>query len=124
MIQREGCGTIGSFISTAICLTALLGLGACSGSGEKARLAVEEYLKNQGAQEVKLDRFYTNSAFPNRAYVSVTVTYNFANSSGQPQKEFLGYILRQEGPEWKVDQNTSYTTEEQRAMDLLAGRKK
>lgn len=103
-------------------MVALSAVG-CANRAEKARLAVEESLKNQGVQEVKLDLFYTNNTFPDKAYVSVTVTYNFANSSGKPQLEYLGYILRQEGKEWNVQQNTIYTKEEQRAMDLLAGRK-
>ena len=94
---------------------------ACSSSSDKAKVAVEQHLKDQKIQDLKLDLFCTNPSFPDKAYASVTVTHSFSNAKGEPQKEFLGYILKQDGPEWKVDHSTTYTKEQQRAMDLVAG---
>ena len=96
-------------------------MSGCSNPSEKARLAVEEHLKNQKIQDLKLDLFCTNPSFPDKAYASVTITHSFANAEGLPQKEYLGYILKQEGREWKVDHSATYTKEQQRAMDLVAG---
>ena len=96
-------------------------MSGCSNPSEKARLAVEEHLKNQKIQDLKLDLFCTNPSFPDKAYASVTITHSFANAEGQPQKEYLGYILKQDGREWKVDHSATYTKEQQRAMDLVAG---
>ena len=109
------------FIVFALFAFALAGISACSNPSEKARLAVEQHLKNQKIQDMKLDLFCTNPSFPDKAYASVTVTHSFANAEGQPQKEYLGYILKQDGSEWRVEHSTTYTKEQQRAMDLVAG---
>ena len=107
------------FIICALMLAAAT--SACSNPSDKAKLAVEQHLKDQKIQDLKLDLFCTNPSFPDKAYASVTVTHSFANSKGEPQKEFLGYILKQDGPQWRVDHSTTYTKEQQRAMDLVAG---
>ena len=104
-----------------LCAFALAGMSACSSPSDKARLAVEQYLKDQKIQDLKLDLFCTNPRFPDKAYASVTVTHSFSNADGVPQKEFLGYILKQDGREWRVEHSASYTKEQQRAMDLVAG---
>ena len=110
------------FIIFILCALALAtATSACSSQSDKAKLAVEQHLKDQKIQDLKLDLFCTNPNFPDKAYASVTVTHNFANSKGEPQKEYLGYILKQDGPEWRVDHSTIYTKEQQRAMDLVAG---
>ena len=109
------------FIPFALLGLALAVMSACSNPSDKAKLAVEEYLKNQKIQDLKLDLFCTNPSFPDKAYASVTVTHSFANAEGVPQKEFLGYILKQDGQDWKVDRSATYTKEKQRAMDLVAG---
>jgi hypothetical protein len=109
------------FIVFALCAFTLAGIFACSNPGEKARLAVEQHLKNQKIQDMKLDLFCTNPSFPDKAYASFTVTHSFANAEGQPQKEYLGYILKQDGSEWRVEHSTIYTKEQQRGMDLVAG---
>ena len=99
----------------------LTGICACSSPSDKAKLAIEQYLKSQKIQDLKLDLFCTNPSFPDKAYASVTVTHSFSNAQGQPQKEFLGYILKQDGNEWRVEHSATYTTEEQRARDFVAG---
>jgi len=109
------------FILFALLAVTLAFMSACSNPSEKARLAVEEHLKNQKIQDLKLDLFCTNPSFPDKAYASVTITHSFANAEGLPQKEYLGYILKQDGREWKVDHSATYTKEQQRAMDLVAG---
>ena len=109
------------FILFALLAVTLAFMSACSNPSEKARLAVEEHLKNQKIQDLKLDLFCTNPSFPDKAYASVTITHSFANAEGTPQKEYLGYILKQDGRDWKVDHSATYTKEQQRAMDLVAG---
>ena len=105
----------------SLCAFTLAGVSACSSPSDRARVAVEQHLKNQKIQDLKLDLFCTNPSFPDKAYASVTVTHSFANAEGQPQKEFLGYILKQDGGDWKVEHSATYTKEQQRAMDLVAG---
>ena len=109
------------FIILALCAFTLAGVSGCSTSSDRARVAVEQYLKNQKIQDLKLDLFCTNPSFPDKAYASFTVTHSFANAEGQPQKEYLGYILKQDGREWRVEHSATYTKEQQRAMDLVAG---
>ena len=96
---------------------------ACSSRQEKARKAVEEYLKNQGTREVVVDYFHPAKTMPDKAYIAVTITYNQGSSSGEFQKEHNGYILKQDGANWQVEKNTSYATDPDRAERLLAGEK-
>jgi len=96
---------------------------SCSSSESKAKKVLEAYLKNLGAREVKMETFYTSKEFPDKAYASVLVTYNFADSSGKYQTEHSGYILRREGDSWAIVKSTNYTTDQQKANDYLAGRK-
>lgn len=98
-------------------------VASCSSQERKAKQAIEEYLKNYGAKEVKLQTFYTSRDFPDKAYASVLVTYNFADSGGKLQTEHIGYILRRDGGGWAIDKSTIYTTDEKKANDYLAGRK-
>lgn len=85
---------------------------------------LQDYLANQGVQETIVDLDYKDSSIPNKRYVSVSVTYNFSTSDGKPQKEFLGFILKQEGDDWKIDRNTTYTKSETKAKDLLSNQSK
>jgi len=119
--ENGGSDLTKRFIIFIICAIALAATSACSNPSDKAKMAVEQHLKDQKIQDLKLDLFCTNPNFPDKAYASVTVTHSFANAAGQPQKEYLGYILKHDGPEWKVDHSTIYTKEQQRAMDLVAG---
>jgi hypothetical protein len=80
-------------------------------------------LKNQGVTDLKVDSFFTDPGFPGKAYTSATVTYNFATSRGNPQREFLGFILTQEGNGWRIERNTAYTKDHQQAVKLLGGGK-
>ena len=104
-------------------LATLLGMTSCANNEGKAKKAVEEYLKNQGATKVVMDLFYTNKDYPDKAYASATITYNFASSSGNPQREFLGFILARDGDGWRIEKNASYTKEEDQAARYLAGGK-
>jgi hypothetical protein len=96
---------------------------ACSSRQEKARRAVEDYLKNQGVRELVVDYFHPARSMPDKAYIAVTITYNQGSSSGEFQKEHNGYILKQDGASWQVEKNTSHTTDQERAERLLAGEK-
>src|SRR3954447_8097286 len=111
-------------VSLLIFFTLLLALvSACSSKQEKARKAVEEKLKNQGVREMTVDFFHPADNMPDKAYIAVTVTYNFATGDGSFQKEYLGYILKQDGQNWAVERPTLYTKEKDRAETALAGRK-
>lgn len=77
-------------------------------------------MKNQGITDLKMDSFFTDTNFPGKAYASATVTYNFASSGGNPQREFLGFIMTQEGDGWRIERITSYTKDQQQAAKLLA----
>jgi len=107
-----------------ILLALLLPLvSACSSKQERARKAVEEHLKSMNVREMKVDYFHPADNMPDKAYIAVTATYNFATSDGSFQKEYLGYVLRQDGPNWAVERNTLYTTDKDRAESALAGHK-
>ena len=80
-------------------------------------------MKNQGVTDLKLDSFFTDPSMPGKAYASATVTYNFASSAGNPQREFLGFILTQEGDGWRIEKTTGYTKDQPQAVKLLAGGK-
>jgi hypothetical protein len=111
-------------VSLLIFFTLLLALvSACSSKQEKARKAVEEKLKNMPVREMTVDFFHPADNMPDKAYVAVTVTYNYATSDGSFQKEYLGYILKQDGQNWAVERNTLYTKEKDRAETALAGHK-
>lgn len=105
------------------CLGLLLSTASCSGNESKAKQALQEYLKGQGVTDLNVDLLYTDPNLPDKAYASATATYNFAGSDGKLKREFLGYILAREGTGWKVERNTSYTTERQKAATYLAGGK-
>jgi len=104
-------------------LATLLATASCANNEGKAKKAVEEYLKNQGATKIVIDLFYANKNDPYKAYTSATITYNFASSSGNPQREFLGFILARDGNTWRIEKNASYTKEEDQAARYLAGGK-
>jgi hypothetical protein len=98
-------------------------MSACSSNESKAKKAIEEYMKGQGATNITMDLFYTDKNSPDKAYTSATITYNFASSSGNPQREFLGFILARDGNTWRVEKNSGYTKEADQAARFLAGGK-
>ena len=110
------------FIS--LCALSLFATISCTTQQSKAHQAIEKYLKDRGATEVQSDFFYTDANFKGKAYSSVTATFSYADAKGNPQQEFLGFILNKEGDDWKVEKQTSYTTESAQAALFLAGKKK
>jgi hypothetical protein len=112
--QSLGCASIAF---------ALLMIVGCSSKEAAAHKAVQEYLKNQGIQDLKVDLFCTDPGLPNQAYVSVTATYNFATANGTLQREYLGFILKHTGQQWVVDKNTAYTKDRKTALAYLGGSK-
>lgn len=108
---------------TFLCTLGLLPCMACNADQNRAEESVAQHLKQTGVRDVKLDLFLQAADSPDRAYVSVTATHPFANSDGSFQKEYLGFIVRKQGEEWKVDKNVSYTTDRETARSLLLGRK-
>jgi hypothetical protein len=107
----------------SVCLSATVLFSSCASNESKAKKAIQEYLKNQGVTDLTMDSFFTSSSVPGKAYTSATVTYNFATSDGKPQREFLGFILAQEGSGWRIERNVGYTKEEQQAIKILSGQK-
>ncbi|MBI3654410.1 MAG: hypothetical protein HY231_25560 [Acidobacteria bacterium] len=93
----------------------------CSRSQNGIPKSLEEYLRSNGAQEIQKEIEFTNPSVPGKKYIALVVTYNFSSSDGKPQKEHLGFILKNEDQEWKQERSTIYTLNEQKAKDLLAG---
>jgi len=121
--------TSGRLRSRAFVLTLLVCMGtvfattSCSTNESKAKKVIQEYMKNQGITDLTVDSFFTDPNTPGKAYTSATVTYNFASSGGNPQREFLGFILTQEGNGWRIERTASYTKDQQQAAKFLAGGK-
>jgi|SRR5215467_9084855 len=108
-------------LSLCVVVTALF--SSCASNESKAKKAIQEYMKNQGMTDLTMDSFFTSSNVPGKAYTSATVTYNFATSEGKPQREFLGFILAQEGSGWRIERSAGYTKDEQQAIKFLSGQK-
>ena len=113
----------GTILALSVCLGVIVLFSSCASNESKAKKAIQEYMKNQGVTDLTMDSFFTSSSVPGKAYTSATVTYNFATSDGKPQREFLGFILAQEGNGWRIERNVSYTKEEQQALRILSGQK-
>ncbi|HVF90180.1 MAG TPA: hypothetical protein VNH22_08925 [Blastocatellia bacterium] len=112
---------------TLLCLSLLI-LSAftsvsCSPNTDTVKKSIELHLKDLGVRDVNVDLFMADPNDKSRAYASATVTYNFAKGDGQLQKEFLGYVLKQEGQDWKIERTTAYAKDEARAKQILAGTK-
>lgn len=106
-----------------VCLGALFATTSCSTNESKAKKVIQEYMKNQGTKDLTMDSFFVDPNNPGKAYASATVTYNFASSGGNPQREFLGFILAQEGDGWRIERSAGYTKDQQQATKYLAGGK-
>lgn len=111
------------FFVLLLCLGTVLLTASCKSNESKAEALIREYMKNQGITDLKVESFVTDPSVPGKAYTSATVTYNFGSSGGNPQREFLGFILTQEGNGWRIDRTASYTRDQQQAVKLLAGGK-
>ena len=96
---------------------------SCTTRTDGAKIALEEHLKSFNPRSIEIDFFHTDPSAPDRAYVSATVTYNYATSDGSLQKEYLGYILKKDGESWKVAENTRYTKDPSKAETFLSGKK-
>jgi len=107
----------------SVCLGTVLFFSSCSSNESKAKKAIQEYLKNQGVTDLTMDSFFTSPDVPGKAYTSATVTYNFATADGRPQKEFLGFVLAQEGSGWRIERGTAYTKEQALAIKYMQGQK-
>ena len=101
----------------------LFGSLSCESKQTKARKAIQEHLKNQGVRDLQVAMFHPSKDNPGKTYVAVDVTYNFATGDGRFQREFLGYILRQEGQGWIIEKTAGYTKDPARAEDFIAGKK-
>jgi hypothetical protein len=97
--------------------------GSCKSARSSAEKTLQQHLMSPGVRETKVDFFHTDPNFPDKAYISATVTHNFASSDGNFKKEYLGYILTRDGEGWKIEKSTNYTKEEAEASTLLSGEK-
>ena len=109
-------------LTLLVCLGTLFAT-SCSTNESKAKKVIQEYMKNQGITDLTVDSFFTDPNIPGKAYTSATVTYNFASAGGNPQREFLGFILTQESSGWRIERTTSYTKDQEQARKYLAGGK-
>jgi len=103
-------------------LTTLLTL-SCSTESSEAEAVLTSYLKERGVKEVQIDLFATNPGNNDNAYISATITHNFATAEGNPQKEYVGYILTKSDGKWSVQRNAKYTKEKDKALLYLSGSK-
>jgi hypothetical protein len=117
--KRNGLLRICGILSLG--LIAMVSLQGCSSDGKRATKAVEDYLKPFGVREVKLEAFHTSKDFPDKAYISVVVTYNNADTTGKYETHHSAYIVRRDGEAWAIVKRAAYTTDEAKAMDYLAG---
>jgi len=113
----------GLILGILFCCIAVFATSACSSNEAKAKKLIQEYMKNQGITDLKVDSFFTSKDAPGKAYTSATVTYNFASSGGNPQREFLCFILTREGDGWRIERSAGYTKDEQQAAKFIAGQK-
>ena len=123
MRKRQVQRLISDFSILLLVSGLVLFVGSCKSQRSSAEKTLEQYLKSPGIRDVKVDLFHTDPKFPDKAYVSATVTHNFAGSDGNFKKEYLGYILNRDGAGWQVEKSTGYTKEADEASALLAGEK-
>ena len=97
--------------------------GSCKSARSSAEKTLQQHLKGPAIREVKVDLFHTDPNFPDKAYISATVTHSFASSDGNFKKEYLGYILSRDGEGWQIEKSSGYTKEEGEASTLLSGGK-
>jgi hypothetical protein len=102
-------------------LSLVLMTASCSADKTKAKALINEYLVNQGATDVVIDIFHRGQTQRDKAYTSATVTYSFASSEGKPQKEYLGFVLNQSASGWRIERNSTYTTDDNVAEQIIEG---
>ena len=113
----------GNILSLSILILFSFAAISCSQDTESVKKSIEQHLKDLGVRDVNVDLFMPDPNDKSKAYASATVTYNFAKGDGQLQKEYLGFILKQEGQDWKIEKTTAYAKEEERARQILLGTK-
>src|SRR5215813_14957689 len=107
-----------------IAAAAFLALSGCNTQAKRAMESVDQKLKPLGVQKTEMSLFVVDPATPDRAYLSLIATWNFANSAGQQQKENLGYIVKKNGDVWQIEkQGIRYTDDKSNAIGLLKGGK-
>jgi hypothetical protein len=102
-----------------ICLVLLALMPGCSSEKNAALKAVEQTLKPLGVRDVKVDSFLVSKTSPDVAFIAVTATWNFADASGKPQKEMLGYLLKKNGQEWKIEKSVPYDPKSPKSRDAM-----
>src|SRR5262249_12685389 len=104
--------------------TASLALSGCDTQAKRAMESLDQKLKPMGVRKTEMSLFVPDPATPDRAYISLIATWNFANSAGQPQKENLGFILKKDGDGWQIEkQGIRYTDDKNNAIGILKGGK-
>lgn len=103
---------------------AIVGLTGCNTQAKRAMESVDQKLKPMGVKKTEMGLFVVDPAAPDRAYIGVTATWNFADASGQPQKEYLGCALKKDGDGWQVEKiGIKYTDDKSKAILILNGGK-
>ena len=123
-MRKRQTGTLISRLTIVMLLVGLaLAAGACNTSRSAAEKTVAEYMRTRGARDVKPEFFYTDSKFPDKGYLSATITHNFAGNDGNFKKENLGFILNRDGSGWQVERIAGFTTRPDEANAILSGHK-
>ena len=111
------------FLVVLLATTFFLSSG-CNKEANRAKDSVDQSLKAMGVKKTDMSIFVVDPAAVDRAYISVTATWNFADSSGQPQKENLGFIMKKNGDAWQIQNlGIKYTDDKNTALILLKGAK-
>jgi hypothetical protein len=100
-------------------------VSACNTKQQKAKKAVETFLQSKGNRDIRemsVDLFHPSDNTPSKAYIGVTVTYNFAGGSGSLQKERLAFVLNQDGSDYTVERPVSYNTDAETIEAMIAGK--
>jgi len=108
----------------AVLVLAAVVLPGCNKSANRAKECVDQSLKPLGLKKSDMGIFVLDPSSADRAYISVTATYNFADSSGRPITEGLGYTVMRDGEGWRIESSgIKYTDDRETALRLLKGGK-
>ncbi|HYM00126.1 MAG TPA: hypothetical protein VEZ90_14330 [Blastocatellia bacterium] len=96
---------------------------ACNSDKRLAQGSLETYMKSQGVKTVDFDSFVTSSSVPGKAYLGAIATWNFADTKGNPLKEYIGAVMAKNGNEWAFERFAQFTKDSDSARRILEGKK-
>lgn len=111
------------FLASSLVILGIVFTTSCNQEKRAAQQTVSQYLQSSGAKDIAFDLYVTSPSVPGQAYVAASDTLPSADQRGNPQKEYLGLILKKVDNQWKIDHITKYTKDSDAGRDLLEGRK-